>query len=111
MTSTSPNTLLISAILLAFVVTNNLAAPATSGASSPVIEPEIDWGKCKQLAPTDTQKVQKTQIIKACLDENPLNIPNEQLTAKIVEQHRIKLGECALNKENWVSMNAANYES
>lgn len=78
------------------------SAPSASG--PPVIEPIIDWGKCPQLAPTEQQRKQKTEIIKACLDANPLNTAPEQLNAESIEKHRIKLGECALNKEDWVSL-------
>lgn len=79
--------------------------PATAPAANPpVIEPIIDWGKCPQLAPTDQQRKAKTEIIKSCLELNPLNVSQEQLNAEIVEKHRIKLGECALTKEDWVSL-------
>lgn len=77
------------------------SAPSASG--PPVIEPIIDWGKCPQLAPSEQQRKQKTEIIKACLDANPLGTTPEQLNAEAVEKHRIKLGECALTKEDWVS--------
>lgn len=77
------------------------SAPSASG--PPVIEPIIDWGKCPQLAPTDEQRKQKTQIIKQCLEANPLTV-SDQSTPEMVEKHRIKLGECALNKEDWVSV-------
>lgn len=81
------------------------AAPSTNppATGQPVIEPTIDWGKCPQLAPTEEQRKQKTEIIKACLDKHPLTQPPEQLNAEIVDAHRIKLGECALTKEDWVS--------
>lgn len=78
------------------------SAPSASG--PPVIEPIIDWGKCPQLAPTDQQRKQKTEIIKTCLEQNPLTGSPETLNAEAVEKHRIKLGECALNKEDWVSL-------
>ena len=82
------------------------SAPSASG--PPVIEPIIDWGKCPQLAPTEMQRKQKTEIIKTCLDANPLNASPDKLTHELVEQHRIKLGECALNKEDWVSSETIN---
>lgn len=75
------------------------SAPSASG--PPVVEPIIDWGKCPQLAPTDEQRKQKTEIIKTCLESNPIGTSPEQLNAEAVEKHRIKLGECALNKEDW----------
>lgn len=78
------------------------SAPSASG--PPVIEPIIDWGKCPQLAPTEQQRKQKTEIIKACLDANPLSTAPDQMNPEAVEKHRIKLGECALNKEDWVSL-------
>lgn len=87
------------------------AAPSSGSASSApqagagsVIEPVIDWGKCPQLAPTDAQRKQKTEIIKACLEKHPLNQSPDQLNAEIVDKHRIELGECALTKEDWVSL-------
>lgn len=76
-------------------------AAAPSAAMPPVIEPVIDWGKCSQLAPTEAQRKLKTEIIKACLDAHPLSTKPEDLNAEVVEKHRIKLGECALNKEDW----------
>lgn len=78
-------------------------AGASQAAATPVIEPVIDWGKCPQLAPTELQRKQKTEIIKACLEKHPLNSPPDQLNAEIVDKHRIQLGECALTKEDWVS--------
>lgn len=72
----------------------------TATAGQPVIEPTIDWGKCPQLAPTEEQRKQKTEIIKACLEKHPLTQAPEQLNAEIVDAHRIKLGECALTKED-----------
>lgn len=79
------------------------AANAAAAAATPVIEPVIDWGKCPQLAPTELQRKQKTEIIKACLEKHPLTTPPDQLNAEIVDKHRIQLGECALTKEDWVS--------
>lgn len=78
------------------------SAPSANG--PPVVEPIIDWGKCPQLAPTEEQRKQKTEIIKSCLDANPIGSTPDQLNAEAVEKHRIKLGECALNKEDWVSV-------
>lgn len=100
---------LATSLVIALAVSAHAApqsAPVSSAPSAggpPVIEPIIDWGKCPQLAPTDQQRKQKTEIIKACLDANPLTTSPDQLNAEIVEKHRIKLGECALNKEDWVS--------
>lgn len=94
----------ILSVMIAFAAALVQAAPATPDAASPpVIEPVIDWGKCPQLAPTEIQRKQKTDIIKACLDANPIGVSQDQITAEIVEKHRIKLGECALSKEDWVS--------
>lgn len=96
-------------LLLAFIALAHGAPPtapvssAPSANGPPVVEPIIDWGKCPQLAPTEEQRKQKTEIIKACLEANPLGTNPEQLNAEAVEKHRIKLGECALNKEDWVS--------
>lgn len=101
--------LAVAGLLIAFVALVQGApqsAPVSSAPSAsgpPVIEPIIDWGKCPQLAPTEQQRKQKTEIIKSCLEQNPLSGAPETLNAETVEKHRIKLGECALNKEDWVS--------
>lgn len=94
-------------LALAACVALTYAAPPSAPVSSapsangpPVVEPIIDWGKCPQLAPTDEQRKQKTEIIKQCLEATPL-ATGDQLNAEAVEKHRIKLGECALNKEAW----------
>lgn len=97
-------------VCLATIVLNHVdcnPTPATPMANPPVIEPIIDWGKCPQLAPTEQQRKSKTDIIKTCLEQNPLNATQDQLNAEIVEKHRIKLGECALKKEDWVSLTNA----
>lgn len=101
------NVLAAAGLLIAFaalVYGAPQSAPVSSAPSAggpPVIEPIIDWGKCPQLAPSEQQRKQKTEIIKSCLDANPLSTSPDQLTPEIVEKHRIKLGECALNKEDW----------
>lgn len=108
------NKLIVSLGLVVACVVLVQAAPPTAPVSSapsangpPVVEPIIDWGKCPQLAPTDEQRKQKTEIIKQCLEANPL-ATGDQLNAEAVEKHRIKLGECALNKEEWVSIKVGN---
>lgn len=97
-----------SLVVVALVATCAYGAPpaapvssAPSASGPPVIEPIIDWGKCPQLAPSETQRKQKTEIIKTCLEANPLGTTPDQLTPEAIEKHRIKLGECALNKEDW----------
>lgn len=100
-------------LLVAYVALASAAPPtapvssAPSASGPPVVEPIIDWGKCPQLAPTEEQRKQKTEIIKQCLEANPLAM-TEPLSAEVVEKHRIKLGECALNKEDWVSDRCSN---
>lgn len=98
---------LVAAHSAAAAPSNSPAVPTpTAGAAngaSPVVEPVIDWGKCPQLAPSEEQRKQKTDIIRSCLEKHPLNVAPEQLNAELVDKHRIQLGECALTKEDWVS--------
>jgi len=100
-------TISICALFLSCLCAIAQAAPPTAPVSSapsangpPVVEPIIDWGKCPQLAPTEEQRKTKTEIIRQCLDKHPLG-STDNLNAAAVEKHRILLGECALNKEDW----------
>lgn len=63
--------------------------------------PEIDWGKCPQLKPSEKDKEQKRQVIQKCLEQNPPP-PLESITdPKQIDDHREIVTTCALKTEGW----------
>lgn len=77
------------------------SASATSGNSaatpaSPTFE--VNWNKCPQLEPSESEKSKKTQVITKCLQSAP--IPTN-LTRENVETHREQIATCALKVEGW----------
>lgn len=81
--------------------TNEVAggSQASSGSSSgqqPTFE--VNWNKCPQLEPSETEKNKKTQVITKCLQSAP--IPTN-LTRENVEAHREQIATCALKIEGW----------
>jgi hypothetical protein len=59
---------------------------------------EVNWNKCPQLEPSDSEKNKKTQVITKCLQSAP--IPSN-LTRENVEAHREQIATCALKVEGW----------
>lgn len=82
-----------------------LAAPSTTVPpqsepdSYPV--PQIDWGKCPQLKPTDADKEQKRLVIQKCLDQNPPPALETVTDPKQIDDHRELVTTCALKTEGW----------
>jgi hypothetical protein len=74
--------------------------PTTSGASADnaPAPPTIDWGSCPQLEPNDTEKREKANIIKQCLERIP--VP-KNITQQSIEVHRAEVAKCALQLEGW----------
>jgi hypothetical protein len=62
--------------------------------------PTINWGKCPQLEPKESDKTTKATILEGCLKSNP--IP-KNLTETSIENHQRTIAECALKRENWFS--------
>jgi len=60
--------------------------------------PQINWGKCPQLEPSEKEKSTKAQVITKCLETTPLP-PN--ITRDTVELHREQIAACALQSEGW----------
>uniref|UniRef100_A0A6G1S7D9 Uncharacterized protein n=1 Tax=Aceria tosichella TaxID=561515 RepID=A0A6G1S7D9_9ACAR len=75
--------------------TSNSVGSSSSG-SSPSFE--VNWNKCPQLEPNDSEKNKKTQVITKCLQSAP--IPSN-LTRENVEAHREQIATCALKVEGW----------
>ncbi|CAG2109788.1 unnamed protein product [Medioppia subpectinata] len=71
--------------------------PATQG-------PQINWGKCPQLEPSEKEKMTKAQVITKCLETTPLP---QNITRDTVELHREQIAACALQSEGWFTANNA----
>lgn len=77
------------------------ASSGSSGASSSSQTApsfEVNWNKCPQLEPSESEKNRKTQVITKCLQSAP--IPSN-LTRENVETHREQIATCALKVEGW----------
>lgn len=76
---------------------HNSAVPtSTSNQQAPSFE--VNWNKCPQLEPSESEKGKKTQVITKCLQNAP--IPTN-LTRENVETHREQIATCALKVEGW----------
>lgn len=60
--------------------------------------PQINWGKCPELEPSETEKLAKANVITKCLETTPLPA---NITRESVEQHREQIAACALRSEGW----------
>jgi len=76
------------------------AQPTPSAPPANEKPPTINWGKCPQLEPKETDKTQKAAVLEGCLKTHP--IP-KNLTESTIETHQKQIAECALKKENWFS--------
>ncbi|XP_076360140.1 uncharacterized protein LOC143252222 [Tachypleus tridentatus] len=66
--------------------------------------PKINWGKCKQLEPSNKEKETKQKVINDCLKQNPP--PNSENTPQeVLDQHRSDITTCALKAEGWFNKN------
>lgn len=72
------------------------ASANSVAASAPTFE--VNWNKCPQLEPSESEKNKKTQVITKCLQSAP--IPTN-LTRENVEAHREQIATCALKVEGW----------
>lgn len=68
--------------------------------------PQINWGKCPELEPSESEKLSKAGVITKCLESTPL--PGN-ITRESVEQHREQIAACALRAEGWFN-NAGGYD-
>ncbi|KAJ6218096.1 hypothetical protein RDWZM_009253 [Blomia tropicalis] len=72
-------------------------APSTD-VSAAADRPQINWGKCPELEPSEQEKLSKASVITKCLETTPL--PGN-ITRESVEQHREQIAACALRAEGW----------
>lgn len=77
---------------------SNNGDQAANSVSSSAPSFEVNWNKCPQLEPSDSEKNKKTQVITKCLQSAP--IPSN-LTRENVEAHREQIATCALKVEGW----------
>ncbi|XP_054715053.1 uncharacterized protein LOC129224594 [Uloborus diversus] len=63
--------------------------------------PQIDWGKCPQLKPTEADKEQKRLVIQKCLEQNPPPSLEAVTDPKQIDDHRELVTTCALKTEGW----------
>lgn len=78
------------------------SAAAAATAAAPTFE--VNWNKCPQLEPSESEKTKKTQVITKCLQAAP--IPTN-LTRENVEAHREQIATCALKVEGWFDESGA----
>nr|AYJ71602.1 odorant binding protein [Pardosa pseudoannulata] len=90
---------LVAAVLAAPPTTVQPAVTESDVSSYPV--PQIDWGKCPQLKPTETDKEQKRLVIQKCLDKNPPPALETVTDPKQIDDHRELVTTCALKTEGW----------
>lgn len=76
--------------------TSGAEAPASSSQAAPSFE--VNWNKCPQLEPSESEKNKKTQVITKCLQSAPIPA---NLTRENVENHREQIATCALRVEGW----------
>lgn len=76
----------------------NQAGNGGQGAAQQAPTFEVNWNKCPQLEPSESEKSKKTQVITKCLQSAP--IPTN-LTRENVESHREQIATCALRVEGW----------
>ncbi|GFX28535.1 uncharacterized protein TNCV_1153441 [Trichonephila clavipes] len=107
--------MLFSVLTVLICIGGALAAPPTT--SQPAVSeapleaqtdypaPQIDWGKCPQLKPTEADKEQKRVVIQKCLDENPPPALETVTDPKQIDDHREIVTTCALKTEGWFNPN------
>lgn len=81
-------------------------ATGAAGASQATPTFEVNWNKCPQLEPSESEKNKKTQVITKCLQSAPIPA---NLTRENVEAHREQIATCALKIEGWFD-EAGNYK-
>ncbi|KAG8183921.1 hypothetical protein JTE90_029027 [Oedothorax gibbosus] len=79
----------------------NRPATGASLESADYPAPQIDWGKCPQLKPSENDKEQKRVVIQKCLDQNPPPPLETVSDPKQIDDHREVVTTCALKTEGW----------
>jgi len=60
--------------------------------------PTINWGKCPQLQPTESENTRKDTVRDTCLKAHP--IPKERNERTFIAHSKL-MTECGLKQENW----------
>jgi len=82
------------------------AAQPQGDAAAAQSQPEIDWGKCSELKPSDNEREAKAGTVDACLKEFPIPDPMTS-SGDVIEKHRETVTTCALRKEGWFNDNGS----
>ncbi|XP_022645714.1 uncharacterized protein LOC111262923 [Varroa jacobsoni] len=77
-----------------------MAAPPASGGPEAGKPPTIEWGKCSQLKPSDSERMTKAAVVEKCVQSLPLPEAGKASQAEI-EKHREDVTTCALKAEGW----------
>lgn len=77
-----------------------MAAPQAPAAPTPGKAPVIEWGKCEQLKPSESERTSKAAVVDKCLQSLPLPDPGKA-TQQEIDKHRESVTTCALKAEGW----------
>uniref|UniRef100_A0A1W7R9L2 Secreted protein n=1 Tax=Hadrurus spadix TaxID=141984 RepID=A0A1W7R9L2_9SCOR len=88
-------------ILLVFAIALISLASAQGPPPPSDQPPEINWGKCESLKPTDKEKEEKKKVIDECLKESPP--PSGEVNEEDAVRHHAEITVCALKKEKWLT--------
>nr|7NYJ_A Chain A, Odorant Binding Protein 1 from Varoa destructor, form P3<2>21 [Varroa destructor]7NZA_A Chain A, Odorant Binding Protein from Varroa destructor, form P2<1> [Varroa destructor]7NZA_B Chain B, Odorant Binding Protein from Varroa destructor, form P2<1> [Varroa destructor] len=75
-------------------------APQAPASATPAKVPVIEWGKCEQLKPSESERTSKAAVVDKCLQSLPLPDP-EKATQQEIDKHRESVTTCALKAEGW----------
>ncbi|XP_077548837.1 uncharacterized protein LOC144162251 [Haemaphysalis longicornis] len=87
-----------------FVCALSFIACAGSAAAAEPKPPEVNWGKCPQLKPSEAEKKEKAKVVDQCLQKIPLPNPDHANETAILK-HREDITTCALKTEGWFNKN------
>ncbi|XP_022247503.1 uncharacterized protein LOC111086930 [Limulus polyphemus] len=66
------------------------------------LPPQVHWGRCQQLKPSEKEKATKQQVIQHCVQRYPPNFKDPRnVTRQEVHEHRTSITTCALETEGW----------
>ncbi|XP_076308699.1 uncharacterized protein LOC143224132 [Tachypleus tridentatus] len=66
------------------------------------LPPQVHWGRCQQLKPSEQEKAAKQQVLQHCIQRYPPNFKDPRnVTRQEVEEHRTSITACALETEGW----------
>ncbi|XP_076353709.1 uncharacterized protein LOC143248819 [Tachypleus tridentatus] len=102
----------LAAVILCYALVAVKAAPqgqyppGSSQRPSLPPPPQVDWGQCAQLEPTQQEKAAKQQVIRQCVEQYPPTFKDPRnVTRQEAEEHRNSITTCALKAEGWFDAN------